>query len=88
MMSVLPVRGECNLKVIEGVRKTGVKVDTVVNLARSDNKTNHEKVIAFGRCSVRVGYCVSQVVVDIECGDGIVKAYRGANDDVAIEYSS
>jgi len=39
----------------------------------------------FGRCSVRVGYCVSQVVVVMECSKGIVRAYGGVNDDVAIE---
>jgi len=40
-----------------------------------------------GIFSVRVGYCVSQVDVDVECGDDIVRAYRGANEDVAIECS-
>ena len=37
-----------------------------------------------GRCFVRVRYYVSQVVVDMECGDRVVRAYRGANEDVAM----
>jgi len=36
-------------------------------------------------CSVRVSYCVSLLVVDMYCGDKITRAYRGVNDDVAIE---
>ena len=27
------------------------------------------------------------LAVDIECGDGIVRAYRGVNEDVGIEYT-
>ena len=38
-----------------------------------------------GRCSVRVSCCNSQAVVVVNCADGIVRAYRGVNGDVAIE---
>jgi len=41
-----------------------------------------------GKCSVRVGYCLLLLVVAIESGDGIERAYRRANEDVAIECSS
>jgi len=41
--------------------------------------------VAFGRCSVRVGYCVSLLFVAMDCGDRIVRAYRGVNEDVAID---
>ena len=40
-----------------------------------------------GRCFVRVGYCVSLLVVNLECGGVVVRAYRWVNDDVAIESS-
>ena len=38
-----------------------------------------------GRCFVRVGCCVSQVFVDFESISGIVRAFGGVNEDVAIE---
>ena len=38
-----------------------------------------------GRCFARIGYCVSQVFVDTECGGGIVSVYGGVDEDVAIE---
>ena len=38
-----------------------------------------------GSGSVRVGYSVSQVVVVMEYEGGIVREYRGVNEDVAIE---
>ena len=41
-----------------------------------------------GRRSVRVGCCVSQVSVVMECSREIARAYIGVNEDVAIEYSS
>ena len=40
------------------------------------------------RCSVRVGYYVLLLVVAMKYGEGIAKAYRGVNEDVAIEYGS
>ena len=47
------------------------------------------KEVAFlGRCFVSVGYCVSEVFVDMECSRGIVRACGGVNEDAAIEYSS
>ena len=36
------------------------------------------------KCSVRIGCSVSLLVVEMGCGDGNVRVYRGANDDVAI----
>ena len=45
-------------------------------------------IVSLGRCSVRVGYCVLQVFVVIECGGGTSGAYRGVNEDVAIECGS
>ena len=44
------------------------------------------EVAFLGRCSVHVGYCVSLVVIDIASEDGILRAYRGANEDVAVEF--
>ena len=44
-----------------------------------------ERIHVLGRCSVHVGYCVVQVVVVMKCGEGITRAYRGANEDVAVE---
>jgi len=41
-----------------------------------------------GRRSVRVGYCVSLLVDDMECGDGVVRVCGGVNEDVAIEYGA
>ena len=38
-----------------------------------------------GRWSERVGYFVELIVVDMECGEEIVRAYRGLNEDVAVE---
>ena len=38
-----------------------------------------------GRCSVRVSYFVSQVVVDIECSTSIVRVCGGVNEGVSIE---
>ena len=40
-----------------------------------------------GKCSVRVSYCVWSFVVDMECKNGVARAYRVANEDVAIECS-
>ena len=47
-----------------------------------------EEVAFLGRCSVHVGYCISQVFDDNECITGIVRVYGGAVEDVVIEYSS
>ena len=41
---------------------------------RSSLKANR-KVVVLGRCFVRVGCCVLQVVVVLECSRGIVRAY-------------
>jgi len=38
-----------------------------------------------GRRSVHVSYCVWMVVVGMEYGDGIERAYRRVNEGVAIE---
>jgi len=38
-----------------------------------------------GRGSVRVGCCVSFLVVVKECGEEIARSNRGVNEDVAIE---
>jgi len=38
------------------------------------------------RRTVRVRYCVLKFFVGVECEDEIVRAYRGAKEDVAIEY--
>ena len=38
-----------------------------------------------GRCSVHVGYCVSQVVVFMMCSRGIVRVCGGVNEDGSIE---
>ena len=46
-----------------------------------------EEVAFLGRCSVCVGYCVLQVVVDMEYSRGVVRVCGGVNDVVAIEYS-
>ena len=43
------------------------------------------EVRVLGRCSVHVGYSVSLLVVVMKCGEKVSKAYRGANEDVAIE---
>jgi len=40
------------------------------------------------RCSVRVGYCVLLLAVDIEYITRIMRVCGGVNDDVANEYSS
>ena len=40
-----------------------------------------------GRCSVRVGCCVSLLFVVIECRKWIVRVCGGVNDGVSIEYS-
>ena len=37
-----------------------------------------------GRRSVRVGYYVSLLVVAMKCGRGVTRAYRGANEGVAM----
>ena len=42
-------------------------------------------VEVLGRMTVRVSYDVLQILVAIECGDRIARAYRATNDDVAIE---
>ena len=44
-------------------------------------------VVVLGRCSVRVGCCVSQVNVVMECRKGNARAYGQENEDVAIEYT-
>ena len=41
-----------------------------------------------GRCSVRVGCCISLLVVFTECIKGIVRVQGGVNEAVAIELSS
>ena len=41
-----------------------------------------------GRCSVRVGYYVSQVFVAMDCSKGNASAFDGVNEDVAVEYGS
>jgi len=41
-----------------------------------------------GRRSVRVGYCVLLIVVAMECGVGIARAYRDVKEDVLINYGS
>jgi len=38
-----------------------------------------------GRWSVRVGCCVSQVVVDMMCSREIVRVYGGVNEAVVID---
>ena len=43
---------------------------------------------AFWRCYVGVGYCVSQVFLDMACSKGDARVCRGVNDNIAIEYSS
>jgi len=47
-----------------------------------------KEVVVSGRCSVRVGCCVSLLLVVMECSTGIVRVCGGLNEDVAIEYSS
>ena len=42
-------------------------------------------VVVLGRCSVRIGCCVSLLTVDTECSRGNVKVCGGVNDGVAIE---
>ena len=37
-----------------------------------------------GRLSVRVGYCVLAIVVAMDCGGEVTRAYRGVNEDLAI----
>ena len=37
------------------------------------------------RCSIRVGYYVSQILVDIENIREVVRVRGGVNDDLAIE---
>ena len=39
----------------------------------------------WGRGPVRVGYCVSQVVVEMESSRGFVRARGGVNEDMDIE---
>ena len=34
-----------------------------------------------GKCSVRLSYCVSQVVVAMESGRRVARAYRGENEE-------
>ena len=46
------------------------------------------EVAFLGRCFVRVGCCVSQVDVVMECSTVIVRAFGGVNNGVAIEYGS
>jgi len=38
-----------------------------------------------GRCSVRVGCCVSLLVVNMECRQGVLRASSLVNDDVAVK---
>ena len=47
-----------------------------------------EGVAFLGRCSVRVGYSVSQVSIDMKCSTESVGACGVVNDVVAIEYTS
>ena len=42
----------------------------------------------FGRCSVRVGFCVLLLLVGMECNKWTVRVCGGVNGSVAIEYSS
>ena len=44
-----------------------------------------EEVAFLGRCSVRVGCCVSLLEKDMKCSTGIVGVYGGVDDVVAIE---
>ena len=44
------------------------------------------KELILERSFVRVSCCVSNLVVDMECNKGIVRAYGGVNEDVAIDY--
>ena len=46
------------------------------------------RIALLGRCFVRVGCYVLQVVVDMVRGYRIVRAYGGVNDVVAIEYGA
>ena len=46
------------------------------------------EVFCWVRCSVRVGYCISHVAAVMKCSTGIVRVSGGANEVVAIEYSS
>jgi len=45
-------------------------------------------ISGLGRSFVRVSYCVSVLVIAMECGGGIVRMYPGVNEDVAIEYDA
>jgi len=69
------------MRVITSLRALGVvwEVGVVWGFAR--------KFSVLGRCSVRVGCCVSQVAVIMACRKLIVRACGGINDDVAIDYS-
>ena len=44
-----------------------------------------EKVVVSGRCSVRVGYYVSQVAVAMACRKWIMMVCGRVNEDVTIE---
>ena len=39
-----------------------------------------------GRRSVHVACCVFEFVVDMKCGEEVVLAYRGVNEDVVVEF--
>ena len=41
--------------------------------------------VAKRRYSVRVGYCVSQLIIVMECSTVIVRVCGGVNEDVSIE---
>ena len=44
--------------------------------------------IVLGSCSVLVGSCGNQVVVNIECSRAIARTFGVVKDDLAIEFSS
>jgi len=69
-----------------------VVVGVVIVRSRSDRMCRVVAIfvreVDMGRCSVRVGYRVSQVVVVMACSAGIVMVCGGVNYVVAIDYSS
>ena len=60
--------------------------DVAINVVRSSCFCQGGQYL--GRCSVRVGCCVSLLVVVKECITGIERVCRGVYNAVAIEYSS
>ena len=58
-----------------------------IGLRRRRTSRRQQSNVVWGGGFVRVGYYVLLIVVGVECGDGIMRAYRGTEENVAIEYN-